>query len=214
MKHARSPRRTQTERRSASESALLDAAAALVARRGLARASLADIAEAAGASRSLPAHHFGSKDVLLARLAERAQRQLTAAMEGGVTEEERAAAAHDGLGLVRLSVSRYLDVFHNPDAYHRTLITMWGSMIPEDVTVPGIADAERRAVDGWAAAVRTGQEDGSIRGEVEPAATAALLLAMTRGVASVLLIDPGLIDLPRVRETCDAWIVAALSATS
>ena len=53
---------TQAERRQKSEQALLDAAAALIAERGVEQTSLARIGESAGTSRGLPTHHFGSKD--------------------------------------------------------------------------------------------------------------------------------------------------------
>src|SRR6266540_2511459 len=63
-------RRTQAERRAASEERLLEAAATLVATRGTARASLGDIAAAAGCSRGLPTYLFGSKEGLLLALAD------------------------------------------------------------------------------------------------------------------------------------------------
>ena len=72
-------RRTQAERRGESEEALLDAAANLIAERGVERASLASIGERAGTSRGLPTHHFGSKDALVARLASRVQDHVAAA---------------------------------------------------------------------------------------------------------------------------------------
>src|SRR5262245_31645311 len=80
MDSAVTQRRTQVERRHESEEALLDAAADLVAERGVERASLASIGTRAGASRGLPNHHFGSKDALVARLARRAQNRIDDAM--------------------------------------------------------------------------------------------------------------------------------------
>ncbi|HXY28870.1 MAG TPA: helix-turn-helix domain-containing protein, partial [Acidimicrobiales bacterium] len=60
-------RQSQAERRSRSEDALLDAAAELIAERGIQGASLANIGSRAGLSRGLPNHHFGSKDALVSR---------------------------------------------------------------------------------------------------------------------------------------------------
>jgi AcrR family transcriptional regulator len=62
-------RRTQAERREQAERRLLDAALAVVARRGSVRMTLAEVGEAAGYSRGLPAHRFGSKAGLLRALA-------------------------------------------------------------------------------------------------------------------------------------------------
>jgi hypothetical protein len=39
-----------------------------------------------------------------------------------------------------------------------------------------------------------------------------VLLALTRGVAALLLIDPGLVELPSVRRTCNDWIGIALAS--
>ncbi|CAN0427695.1 unnamed protein product, partial [Phaeothamnion confervicola] len=61
-------RRTQTERREEAERRLLDAALAIVARTGTVRLTLAEVGEAAGYSRGLPAHRFGSKAGLLRAL--------------------------------------------------------------------------------------------------------------------------------------------------
>ena len=61
-------RRTQAERRAASEAALLSAAAELIAERGIERTSLRSIGDRAGASRAMPGYHFGSKEALIERL--------------------------------------------------------------------------------------------------------------------------------------------------
>src|SRR5580693_854740 len=66
-------RRTQQERSSQAEKALMDAATELFARRGVDQTSLADVGEAAGYSRGLVNHHFGTKATLVERLARRAQ---------------------------------------------------------------------------------------------------------------------------------------------
>lgn len=62
-------RRTQGERRAEAEHRLLEAAMGIVAQRGTVRMTLAEVGEAAGYSRGLPAHHFGSKAGLLHALA-------------------------------------------------------------------------------------------------------------------------------------------------
>lgn len=61
-------RRTQAERREASEQRLLVAAAELIAEEGFAAASLQRIGERAGYSRGLASQHFGSKDGLVSAL--------------------------------------------------------------------------------------------------------------------------------------------------
>ena len=65
----RPPRRSHAQRREESERRMLDAALAIVARRGTVRMTLAEVGEAAGYSRGLPAHHIGSKAGLVQALA-------------------------------------------------------------------------------------------------------------------------------------------------
>ena len=66
---AAAERRSQTERREEAEHRLLQAALEIVARRGSVRMTLAEVGEAAGYSRGLPAHRFGNKAGLVHALA-------------------------------------------------------------------------------------------------------------------------------------------------
>ena len=66
---AKRVRRSHAERREEAERRLLDAALAIVAQRGSVRMTLAEVGEAAGYSRGLAAHRFGSKAGLVQALA-------------------------------------------------------------------------------------------------------------------------------------------------
>jgi AcrR family transcriptional regulator len=206
-------RRTQAERRNRSEDALLDAAAGLVAERGVDRASLAGIGERAGVSRGLPTHHFGTKDELVARLAERAQDRIERAMEEAAKlRHGRLRDEMTGLELVQLTVDSYLELFSDPSPYHRALLVMWGSTFPSGTGVAGMAEAERRSYDGLAGVIERGQQDRSIRPDVEPVAAAVLLLGTIRGVAALLLTDSAIVEMGQVRETCRTFITHGLAA--
>jgi AcrR family transcriptional regulator len=201
-------RRTQAERRSRSEEALLDAAAELIAERGVERASLASIGERAGVSRGLPTHHFGAKTTLVARLAERTQEQIAEFM----LERRGPRTDITGLDVVYNTVDAYLELFQHPSPDIRALLVMWGSTFSSSSSVEGMADAERRSYEGLAEVIAAGQNDGSIRADVDPTAVAVLLLGMKRGTAALLLTDSDLTDMRRVRATCRNWITAALGA--
>jgi AcrR family transcriptional regulator len=203
-------RRTQAERRNDSEEALLAAAAELIAERGIERASLAGIGERAGASRGLPTHYFGSKDVLVARLARHAQDAIEAAMIEAVAQtgprfEELTARAR-----LCAAVDLYLARFEDPTPQDRALLVVWGATFPSTSSVDGMAAADRRSYEGWADAIVAGQRDGSIRADLDPAATAMLIAGMIRGVAGVLLADPDAAAAADVRGACRAWITGAL----
>lgn len=66
------PRRLAEE----SKSRIIDAAAALFARNGFDRTSLADVGEAAGVSRGLPTYFFGTKERLYTAVTERLREQV------------------------------------------------------------------------------------------------------------------------------------------
>lgn len=204
-------RLTQAERRGRSEEALLDAAAQLIAERGVDRASLALIGERAGLSRGLPTHHFGSKDTLVARLAARAQDRIAAVMTAVAALRSTTLS---GLDVIHVTVDSYLELFEDPDPDVRALLVMWGSTFPSLSSVAGMVEAERRGYDGLSEVIAGGQRDGSIRPDVDPAGAAVLLLGMIRGIAALELTDSSITDMRRVRQTCRDWVTRSLAATS
>ena len=71
--------------------------------------------------------------------------------------------------------------------------------------------AERKSTNNdWAGLIRRGQRDGSIRPDVDAAASAVVLHGMLRGVAALLLTESEYTDMTSVRATVDAWIAGAL----
>jgi AcrR family transcriptional regulator len=204
-------RRTQVERRQESERALVAAATEVIAERGVDGASLATIGERAGASRGLATFHFGSKDALVARVAGSAQDRLTEVMLAAVEGSSRGAEEVPGLAWLRASVDTYLELFEHPTAADRVLIVMWGATFPSESSIEGMLDADRRAYDGWAGLIRCGQRDGSIRPDLDAAASAVILHGMLRGVAALLLTESEFKDMTSVRATVDEWIASALA---
>lgn len=205
MVASRSPRRTQAQRRSESEEALLVAAAQLVAERGIDGATLSSIGERAGTSRGLPTHHFGTKDALIAALAQRAQDRISDALAAVPRPAE--ATALDG---ITRTFDTYLGLFEDPSPELRALLVLWGSTFPSESSIDGMREAEARSYRGWAETIEAGHRDGSIRTDVDPDAGAVLLLGMARGVAALLLVESGLTDMGGVRESARRWIEAAL----
>ncbi len=204
--------RTQVQRRAESEESLLSAAAELIAERGIDRASLASIGERAGSSRGLPTHHFGSKDALVARLAHRAQDRVGNATQAAFERRRMTSSDAPALERLRVTVDAYLELFEQPTAEARALIVMWGATFPSEAEVDGMIDAQQTAYAGWTDTIREGQEDGSIRQDVDPVASAVVLFGMTRGVAALLVTDSELIDMTGARSTCDEWITQALAS--
>lgn len=206
-------RRTQSERRNESEEALLDAAAELVAERGVERASLARIGERAGASRGLPTHHFGSKDALVARLARRAQIQIDEAARAVVATTGRSLDDFSSLELLRMAVDIDIERFEHPTAYDRALIVLWGATFAAEASHDGMHEADQRSLDDWAALIERGQQDGSIRASADAQSNAVVLLGMARGLCAVFLTHADHTDMTKVRQSCQEWITAALAST-
>jgi AcrR family transcriptional regulator len=203
-------RRTQSERRNESEEALLDAAAELVAERGIERASLARIGERAGASRGLPTHHFGSKDALVARLARRAQLQIDQAARAAVATTGRSLDDFCSLELLRMAVDIDIGRFEHPTAYDRALIVMWGATFATEASLEGMQEADQRSLDDWANLIERGQADHSIRPDADARSSAVVLLGLARGLCAVFLTHAHHTDMTRVRQTCQEWITASL----
>jgi AcrR family transcriptional regulator len=66
-------RRTQVERRAATETALLEAAADVIVEAGVGALTLARVGSRAGYSRGIVTHHYGSKLALLEAVVRNAQ---------------------------------------------------------------------------------------------------------------------------------------------
>lgn len=207
---SRPPSRTQVERRSGTEQALLAAAAELVAERGVGRASMASIGERAGTSRGLPNHRFGSKEVLVAQLAARSQELLNAAVEAAIGRTGQTSADLSGLELVVAVADTYLERFEHPTPHDRALIVMWGETFPSQGGSGGMVEADHRGLGGWSGMVEKGQRDGSIRDDVAAATCAVLLQGMVRGVAALLMTQPRGAARSDVRRAATAAITSYL----
>ena len=186
----RPARRTQEQRRAETERRVLDAAMALIARSGSRAVTLAEVGEAAGYSRGIVYHHFGSRERLLEAVVDEAQRFDVPAYGG------------DGLDYLARIVEAYLRnvVRRTPSA--RAFLQLWGEAIAADpVLAPLFArrDADFRQL--LANVVRQGVADGSIRPDANPAAAAVLILALVRGTGLQLIAQPPVRNVPAlIRE--------------
>ena len=193
---------------------MLEAALALVAQRGSVRMTLAEVGQAAGYSRGLPAHHFGSKAGLVHALA------------GYIGErfgQQRARGAKPAPGLAALLGNIHFYFSRRGGAWTATRAVMVmlseGSLATPPVTPvtnpathPGAieaaaADGLRQEVAGYNRSalawfehhLRIGIAQGEIAADTDPALTAVILLGAMRGVMQQWLVDPQ-IPLPAVRD--------------
>ncbi|AGI24328.1 TetR/AcrR family transcriptional regulator [Pseudomonas sp. MT3] len=197
-------RRTQQERRSEAEQRLLEAARRIVARKGWAGMTLAEVGTEAGYSRGLATHHFGSKAELLRALAGHANACFM---------DQVRAAPRFARGLQTLI--GFVGVYLSPDEdewlNNRCLLALMAEAVTEDSdTAEVLGEYNAQVVDYLSGHIRHGIEQGEIRAQIDPAAGAALVLGAMRGVMLQYLLKPARIDLALVRRQLQDFVGAAL----
>ena len=205
-------RRTQAERRAASEEALLKAAAELIAERGFERASLRGIGERAGISRAMPAYHFGSKDALVARLVQRATEGTVLAAADAVERDHADDEPASTLEVLRAIIETYLGSLAAEVApEERAVVVMWGASFPSESSLSAVIDSDRQSHGALTDTIRAGQKDGSIRNDRDAEAAAWWLMGMARGIAAFTLNQPEVAAAPAIRRLCGESIIAMLA---
>lgn len=172
------PRRTQRERREETERKVLTAATALIAERGSRALTLAAVGEAAGYSRGIVTHQFGSRLGLLAAFAEVAQERVEPRPE-------------DPPGVARLlALARaYVDLVASGDEYSRGFLLLWAESMRAAPEIREIfAARDRRLVDEIVADLLAGQAAGEVRADLDVDATTTVLVGQLRGVALQLIL--------------------------
>ncbi|RKH01357.1 TetR/AcrR family transcriptional regulator [Corallococcus carmarthensis] len=169
MKQRRT-RRTQEERRDEAARRMLAAGARLVAERGTDALTLAEVGKAAGYSRGLPAHHFGSKAEFLRELMRYVAAEFRTAMEAFSIEEGLPALLKMLGGFLQQPTSD-----HSRLCALRIVLSEPGAGPP---LPPDIATLKQQTLHAFEQRIRQGIALGQIRHEVDPR-TMALLLVMT-----------------------------------
>ena len=162
---------------------ILDALVQLVAEQGIEAVSVRSVATAAGVSPALVQYHFGTKHRLMAaafaHVHQRMGERLNQVESQGSTLE-----------LLR----RYLLAWFPLDAERRSDAIVWLAFTASAATDPELAAEARQTDASLVSALTTlierGVADGTIRAEVQPAAAAALLLAIVDGLTLRAITDP------------------------
>ncbi len=195
----RRPRRTQAERRAEAQGRLLQAAAELIAERGLTAVTLAQVGERAGYSRGIANHHFGTKSALILELISQVEREFAAAtapvrsLEASVDE------------LVRSS-SIFIGLLEDLPAIHRAFLVLWASAVADDELRPRMAASDSAFRQAVTAIVERGQARGEIDDGLDAETFAVLLLGQLRGLALQRLIAGDDISLTHARRGVEAAV--------
>ena len=203
----RPARRTQAERRAEAEQGLLDAALRLFAKKGVEGTTLAEIGDAAGYSRGLANHHFGSKAALVERLAQRSRTRFQARFRA----QFRTRAGNEIEALVR-GADLFLATGDRPTDEVRGFFALWGSALPEEAAHrDGFIAHDRRARAFVERLVELGQDRGTIRADVDPAGFAVAYMSVLRGAVPLMLMDQA-ISAEVVRHTVASMLRCQLSS--
>ena len=170
------PSRTQGERRAEAEARLLDTARQLIARRGWAGTTLADVGVAAGYSRGLAAHYFGSKSGLL--------RELTRHINDNFFAElRRAPPARPGLDALLSFVSVYLGRSDPEWINTRALLLLMTEALLEDSgNADALTDYNNSVLSYLEDNIRAGIAAGEIDPSISPRVGAEAVVGMLRGM--------------------------------
>ena len=181
---AGSNRLTRADRSALSERRTLEAAVGLMGERGYEKTTLAAIGEAAGYSRGLATHHFGSKADLFARvirwISDKMRRQLEPALQG------RSGA--DALLAFADAHRRFAE--ENP-LMTRALYVLWfQSLICDSPTREAAIEDLLGHRDRIRRIIEQGIREGTVRSDADPSAEAIQFCGALFGLGLQWLIDP------------------------
>lgn len=185
-------KRTQAERRAEAEARVLAAAAEIVAEKGVDGLTLAEAGERAGYSRGLAGHYFGSKDELLAAMAEAIIDEFAAL---------RRARQRGKTGLASLMAA--VDAYFERPAMGAVKLRAFTAVVMGAAHKPDLARAvaafNRETATDLGRLIQTGIEAGEIRPDIDARTQALILSATLRGIMAQWVLDPDGVDLAKVR---------------
>jgi len=165
---------------------ILESAIALLAQRGVDRASLRTVGEAIGVSHAALRHYFSSRDELLVEAYRtheaRAAGDTPATDETAVGVIAEAAERNRSIpGLVELYATLTTDALQEQHA----------------VTREFVRDRFRSLRENLAARIEAEQRAGRVAPDIDPVDAAALVIAASDGLQVQWLLDPDTVDIGR-----------------
>jgi len=185
-------RRTQEQRRTEAEDALIQAAAELIAQGGSAAVTLAKVGERAGYSRGLANHHFGNK----ARLMERVVETVTESFRRSISSLPPESSLR--CRLASLIDSYFVAVQSLQPINRARLILIAEAMADEFEFREAILEGDRIFRSALTEAFGCGMTSGELPQDTDPEGLAIATVALLRGVALQFFADTGM-DIDKAR---------------
>ena len=165
---------------------ILDSVIALLAQRGMDRASLRTVGEAIGVSHTALRHYFSSRDELLVE----AYRTHEARAAGDVPATDQSA-----VGLIIEAAERNRAIPGLVELY--ATLTTDALQEQHAVTREFVRGRFRLLREALAARIESGQQAGRIAPDIDPLDAAALVIAASDGLQIQWLLDPDVVDVGR-----------------
>lgn len=194
----------QDERRRASDGRMLRAAMSIIAQKGAAGATLAEIGIAAGFSRGLPAERFGTKFALLNALMD--------FMEGWFAERlHKAVGEKVGFEALRARIDAHVD---SACASPVATAALYSLFVESLCAIPELQPRTRALSasfhDGFRGHLEQAHRGGELRHGVDCAKMANVLVGMLRGLIIQSLLEGDAEGLATNRAQIHAFIDAGL----
>lgn len=197
-------RLTQAERRETAERAILEAAMTIVAERGFDALTLQEAGEAAGYSRALPGHYFGTKSALLSALADHVVAIYNSRIGAAAGPANTLEQFCEYIALSFDDMRRYPETAR---AYQSIL----AASLHRRELVPIVERLDRAGIDDLTIAIKLLRDNGEVRADIRPRVEAYIILASLRGVAFHWLTKPDPVFLSRMREALTTNIRRSLA---
>lgn len=179
------------------------AAFRVIGRKGVARATIRDIAQETGYSVGAIVHYITSRDHILLQAAEYSTLTIRARME-------KAEANHSGIEALRQVVYQGLPASREMIGHWKIWFGFWElaetSEMIRDVLHDRYAESYRR----YGRLIRAAQKNGDIAGAVGVADATASLICQMDGIGAHVLISGCRLSAGRQRRQIDRWIECML----
>lgn len=191
---ARFTRLSSTDRRTQ----LMDVALAGLARGGIQEFTVDKICAAAGVSRGLILHHFGSMSGLLAAVYARLYRDTTSDL-AALPPESRIEALIEGS--------------FAPKVFNRETLNAWLALWGQISNTTALREEHRRQYQAYLAQVReaiSAEAHAKGRRVVDPASLAKSLICLIDGLCLQHCLDPDALPAETAKEACRAFLAPHL----
>lgn len=169
---------------------MLEAAVRLIAGRGSQQMSLADVGAAAGYSRGIVTHQFGTKEQMLRRLAEHAQEDF------GPPGEHLS-----GLERLLVVIEEYLERVFRGEAITHAFLLLWTESLTVQAPLREVfRQRDARFRDTLSGYIADGIRDGDVLPSVDPASAALIVVGQLRGIGLQVLLNPGVAPHAAIRQ--------------